>query len=190
MNNENENNFTDPWLLDYYETGSTRPQKDRGGIIAVLLMMIIVLASVASIFGIMNIQLFKALQNQQGGTVHLSPDVAAQTTLPRQELCDEHADIFECLGLDGQTVSRFDQRFFGLPQGFLITEVEDEMAAAQAGVRNGDVIVAVEDIPITSDKDLQNAVQQLERGQHVLIRIYRQQIEREFSLTVQLESEE
>lgn len=190
MKNENEKLYNDPWQRDYYETGSTRPRKDRDGLVAVLLMIVIILAGLTSIFGIMNVQLFRALMNQSGDSVQLSPEEADQNSLPAQEYCDEHADIFSCLGLDGQTVSHFDQRFYGLPQGFLITVVEEERAASQAGIRSGDVIVGVEDMPITSDKDLQEAVKNLKKGQHVLIQIYRQQLDREFELTVQLESEE
>ena len=61
MNDRNPN--IEPWDRDSYETGSTRPPKSRGGLIAVLLIAVIVLLGITTVMSIMNIRLFT--QNQQ-----------------------------------------------------------------------------------------------------------------------------
>ena len=60
MNNQH-NNPIDPWERDSFETGSTKPPKNRGGIIAVLLVAVIFLGGITSALGLMNVRLFGAL---------------------------------------------------------------------------------------------------------------------------------
>ena len=60
----NERNHKDPWEQGVYETGSTRPPKRRGGLTAILLIAVILLAGIAGLLGLWNIQLFAALQQK------------------------------------------------------------------------------------------------------------------------------
>ena len=53
------------WERDSYETGSTKPPKNRGGLLCVLLVAVVVLGGVVSALGIMNIRLFRQL-NEDG----------------------------------------------------------------------------------------------------------------------------
>ena len=55
---------SEPWDSDSYRTGSTQPPKNRGGFIAVLLTVVILLAGISTAMGVMNIKLFQQLQNQ------------------------------------------------------------------------------------------------------------------------------
>ena len=55
----------EPWERDSYETGSTKPPKNRGGLLSVLLVAVILLGSITSALGIMNIRLFRQL-NENG----------------------------------------------------------------------------------------------------------------------------
>ena len=57
-----ENKYTDPWDRDSYETGSTRPPKNHGGIVAALLIGVIFLGGITSGLGLLNIRLFRQLQ--------------------------------------------------------------------------------------------------------------------------------
>lgn len=54
---ERNNSFNDPWDRDVYETGSTKPPKQRGGRIAILLMLVIFLMGLFSVLGILNARL-------------------------------------------------------------------------------------------------------------------------------------
>lgn len=71
MNEENRNpEYSDrrePWDQGIYQTGSTRPPKSHGGLIAVLLVLVIFLGGIASALGLLNIRLFSQIQSQPGG---------------------------------------------------------------------------------------------------------------------------
>ena len=63
---------------DYYETGSTRPPKSHGGLIAFLLILVIFLGGVSSALGLLNIQLLSQQTNapDPSGPVMLYPSNA------------------------------------------------------------------------------------------------------------------
>ena len=52
----------DPWDEEIYGTGNTRPPKNHGGIIALLLITVIFLSGIISVLGLMNVKLFKELK--------------------------------------------------------------------------------------------------------------------------------
>ena len=87
MNGNNHN--MDPWDRDSYETGSTRPPKSHGGIIAVLLIAVIILLGVSTVMGMLNIRLFAQSQGPSepsvGDGMAFYPEAEATTdaaTLP------------------------------------------------------------------------------------------------------------
>ena len=72
---------TDPWDQGTYQTGSTQPPKSRGGLIAVLLVLVIFLCGVVTIMTLMNIRLVGLLRSN--GEADYSPIsfVVPETTL-------------------------------------------------------------------------------------------------------------
>ena len=60
-----ERNYNTPWEQDSFRTGSTRPPKRRGGLVAALLIAVILLCSISGGLGIMNIRLFSQLQQEK-----------------------------------------------------------------------------------------------------------------------------
>ena len=64
-----ERNYNmDPWERDSYETGSTRPPKNRGGLIAVLLILVIFLSGIVSALSILNIRLHAEINSATAPT--------------------------------------------------------------------------------------------------------------------------
>jgi serine protease DegQ len=59
------------------------------------------------------------------------------------------------------------------PQGALVTQVEDGSPAERAGIRPGDVIVAVDDLPVTSASDLRNRLGLVPLGERVEVDLMR-----------------
>ena len=57
-------NYNEPWDPSIYGTGRTRPPKSRGGIIAVLLVIVIFLSGLVSVLGVLNVKLFTQLKKQ------------------------------------------------------------------------------------------------------------------------------
>ena len=54
---ERNNSHMDPWDRDIYETGSIKPPKQRGGVLAILLMLVIFLVGLSCVLGILNARL-------------------------------------------------------------------------------------------------------------------------------------
>ena len=88
MQNERNNDYSqyDPWNQGVYQTGSTKPPKSHGGIIAVLLVLVILLGGAVTLLGIMNIRLFKQIQDggqeEQLPIFFSNPDEASITSIP------------------------------------------------------------------------------------------------------------
>ena len=90
---EEYRNQNEPWDPSIYGTGRTQPPKNRGGLIAVLLVAVIFLGGLVSVLGILNVKLFKELNNLpkenptslslvEDGDVHLLE--TAPTELPAE----------------------------------------------------------------------------------------------------------
>ena len=69
----------EPWDEDIWQTGSTQPPKDRGGTMAVLLILIIFLCGIITVLGIMNVKLFTQLQTRE--EVHTSISFTPEETV-------------------------------------------------------------------------------------------------------------
>jgi len=55
----------EPWEQDSWQTGSTNPPKSRGGLVAVLLVLVIFLSGIITVLGILNVKLFQQLNSQE-----------------------------------------------------------------------------------------------------------------------------
>lgn len=62
----------DPWDDGSWQTGSTQPPKDRGGTMALLLILIIFLCGIITVLGILNVKLFTQLQNREEASTSIS----------------------------------------------------------------------------------------------------------------------
>ena len=71
----------DPWDAGVYRNGSTKPPKNRGGIIAVLLIAVIMLCGIVTVLSFLNIRLFKQMgKNTIDGTLPIVFSEPDQTT--------------------------------------------------------------------------------------------------------------
>ena len=55
----------EPWEENSWQTGSTNPPKSRGGLVAVLLVLVIFLSGIVTVLGILNVKLFQQLKLQE-----------------------------------------------------------------------------------------------------------------------------
>ena len=58
-------NPTDPWDQSIYGTGRTSPPKSKGGVVAILLILVIFLSGITCVLSILNIRLSRQLEGQQ-----------------------------------------------------------------------------------------------------------------------------
>ena len=81
---ERNNSHMDPWDRDSYETGSTKPPKDRSGLVAILLVLVIFLVGLSSTLGILNTRLsYQQTETpNDGGPVVFYPTDHLDTPIP------------------------------------------------------------------------------------------------------------
>ena len=70
--------YTD-WDDSVYGTGPTQPPKSRGGILALMLILIIFLCGIITVLGILNIRLFQQLRTRQENELSISFTTTAAT---------------------------------------------------------------------------------------------------------------
>ena len=77
------------------------------------------------------------------------------------------------LGLTGEGVSNFYQRYYRLPAGLYITEVAEDSSAAQVGIAAGDILVSIDGTQTASTDDLNTILYNHQVGDTVNVIIYR-----------------
>ena len=77
------------------------------------------------------------------------------------------------IGIQGQALDLRAQWFYHMPSGVIITGILEESDAAQKGLEPDDVIIALNDIPISSLEDLVGAKNDLVAGDTVTLTVYR-----------------
>ncbi len=77
------------------------------------------------------------------------------------------------MGITVETVGETDQRRFGFPQGAVVTSVEEGSCAQKAGLRQGDVIVKMDDTDITDMNQMVSVKNRYKAGQTAQLTVYR-----------------
>ena len=80
MDEKNNKTNMDPWDPDFYETGSTKPPKSHGGIIAILLAVVIFLGGLASAMSILNIRMIRNNKSDGDNSVPIAFHEASMDT--------------------------------------------------------------------------------------------------------------
>ena len=81
----------DPWDQGSWQTGSTEPPKDKGGLMALLLILVIFLCGIITVLGILNVKLFTQLQirEEAGTSISFTPEeTQAADIVPETESAD------------------------------------------------------------------------------------------------------
>ena len=161
-----------------YQTGSTKPPKSRLGLILLLLGLVIFLGGIVTALGFTNLQLFRVLNAQSepsASAVQFSdpghPEVASSA---RQT----------GLGFSGETVSEFWHTYHQLPRGVFVQSVDEGSDAARQGVLPGDILIRVDDAPVTSVEELQHILENADLSHPIPVVLRRD--EKEITLMLQL----
>jgi serine protease Do len=91
------------------------------------------------------------------------------------------------IGIDGQAVEEQLAEFFGVKEGVLVRSVAQDMPAAKAGIRAGDVIVRIEDSKVRSPRDITSVIRAAKGKKPLKVALVRQKAE--MSVDVQLEDD-
>lgn len=164
-----DNNSVESWVQDSYETGSTQPPKSRGGLVAVLLVLVILLCGATSYLGVLNIRLGKQLQQFDDAKVPI------QFLPPNTTDTDPGEDTDSCVlpGVEGRPVSGPEKAFYRWPAGIVVTKVQPGSAAAEAGLTVGDILVGINDQAVIDVASLTAILQDLQSGSTVAVTFYR-----------------
>ena len=77
------------------------------------------------------------------------------------------------IGITGQDVTESDAQRFGLPQGVYVIAADESSAAYKAGIRQGDIITAVDGVEITTQDELTEEKNKHKAGDTITLTIYR-----------------
>jgi hypothetical protein len=77
------------------------------------------------------------------------------------------------MGIRGERVSLFYQRYYLMPPGLFITHLDPDSDAAKKGIQTDDILMSINDVYITSMDDLNNVLYTCEVGDTVDVIIYR-----------------
>lgn len=166
------------WAQATYQTGSTRPPKSRGGLIAFLLVMVIFLSGISTALGLMNVRLFRQI-NALSAT-EPSPVVFSQGS----HMENSDGAVEYPFGFSGQEVTAFWQSYHDLPPGIYITEVTDTSLATVHGILPGDILTELNDQPIPDAATFQSLLDTFQPGDHIRVTVYRNGMEHTMNLTI------
>ncbi len=94
---ENGNDYT--WDDRYYGTGPTEPPKERNGLLALMLILIIFLFGIIAVLGILNVRLFQELRLKRQ-EAELSISFTTEATQPPETVPQESAAVISEEALD------------------------------------------------------------------------------------------
>ena len=127
-----------------YRTGRTAPAKSSRGIIAALLILVIFLGGMVSILGFLNIRLFRQLKHTQ----------AAPLSFVRGEAIQARGDCYLIAGMALQEPDPVYAQLHDLPQGLYVAQVAPGSQADALGIQPGDMILSLDDTPVSTLEDL------------------------------------
>lgn len=144
-----------------YRTGDTKPRKNSNGLIALLLICVIFLTGVVSVLSLLNIRLFRALQ-ETGSKPPLSFAEGDLTPVAPE------GDSLTLSGITLQALPTLYEEYYDLPHGvYVVVAPEDSRVLA------GDVLVGFGGSAVGSLTELNTLLTACETGETVELTFYR-----------------
>ena len=145
-----------------YRTGRTEPEKKHNGLIAFLLILVIFLSGLVSVLGILNIQLFRLLETQDGTTPLSFAEGDVSAVAPE-------GNSMTVGGITLQEQPEMYQQLYNLPAGLYVVD-----AGAESPVLPGDVLVGFGNTAVGSLAELNGIYATCKPGDRVELKFYRQ----------------
>ena len=169
MNNKDYDfrNETGTW-----QTGRTDPPKARSGLIALLLVLVILLCGISTALSIMNFKLYWQL-NVQETTPMVAFSRSDDPTEPIEVPHETDLTLQAPLGISGTIIPRVYQRYYHLPSGLYVTQVNTNSQAFSSGIVVGDIITQINEAVIEDSLILSEFAQTVSPGDTVELTLYR-----------------
>lgn len=139
-----------------YSTGSTRPKKDRKGLVTFLLICVIFLGGLVTALGLINIHLFHKLDAAKDAVAEVS--FRQGEALPHGAFIEEMPACLELGGMKLLEVSTAYRNLYSLPIGLFVAQVFPGSQAHAFSIEAGDLLVAVNGTPVHSLDALRSAL--------------------------------
>ena len=136
-----------------YRTGRTEPRRKHNGLIAFLLILIIFMAGLISALGLMNIRLFRLLEEK-------NEETPLSFAFDRSQPQTQTNEGIYLAGMNVQEISAAYQAVNHLPEGLYIASVQEGSYSHQKGILVGDVLVSLSGTPVTTLEELQSLLNQ------------------------------
>ena len=89
------------------------------------------------------------------------------------------------LGISGQDIDEVTARFYNFPRGVFVSEVEKGGAADKAGIKPYDIIIGIEDEPVTSINEMNEIKNKYKAGDTIKLTINRSGEDMDIDLTLE-----
>ena len=155
-----------------WQTGRTDPPKARSGIIALLLVLVILLCGISTALSIMNFKLYWQL-NIQETTPQVAFSRSDDPTQPTEAPHETDLTLQIPLGISGTIIPQVYQRYYHLPSGLYVTQVNTSSQAFTKGIVVGDIITQINDVLIEDALVLGVFAQTVTTGDPVELTLYR-----------------
>lgn len=144
-----------------YRTGRTHPQKNRNGQVAFLLICVIFLCGMVSALGLLNIRLFRQLQQ----TTEAPLSFAQGDITPTQP----EGETLTVCGITVQEMPAMYRQMYDLPAGLYVVD-----APENGPVAPGDVLIGFDQSAVGSLAELNALLLNSKAGEKVSLSLYRQ----------------
>ena len=158
----NEHHFYQDTPQEYH-TGLNTPPK-KGGLIAFALVTTIFLCGVVSFLSLANISLLE-LKNQPEKS-----NISLARTQQQPAVC---FDLRTSSPIQGQILSQRCRNYYNLPYGLYLTQVDENSIFYTRGLRTGDILLSLNDKPVTDPEELISMAYRVSQGQSVQLQYYR-----------------
>ena len=88
------------------------------------------------------------------------------------------------LGFSVEPVSKLFQHYWNLPGGLMVSDIQEDSEAAQQGLHNGDILLALDGEPLKTRDDLYTVLYSCSIGQEVIAVVFRNGEKNTVTLTV------
>ena len=178
-----------PREYNTYQTGSTTPPKAHRGLVAILLVLVVFLSGMVSILSFLNIRMFSTFYQSQQEEVPLSLEIS---DAPVEDAMAPDADPVtsgdhKTIGIQCDPITPVYREHFRLPEGLFITYVDEQSSAYREGIREGDVLISLEDVPIREEDSLKAFLETRSPGENCRALIYRLDTDEKLTFTLQIE---
>ena len=155
-----------------WQTGRTEPPKPRGGLIALLLVLVILLCGISTALSILNFKLYWQLNTQKNET-QVAFSRSEEPTQPTEVPHEANLTLETPLGISGTIIPKVYQRYYHLPSGLYVTRVDTSSQAFTKGIVVGDIITQINDTIIEEDLVLGLFAKTVTTGDPVTLTLYR-----------------